>query len=579
MAAALQVTTFTTSKEIRAWYGYDAANSPYSQVVIAIFAPLLMEKLADTHANHGAAELTCEEQDTETKVYPCRACVEGVGDRLFTNANTHVSLPNRRVNLFGSVAINPVAYASLFISFSVIFQAFSFVTFGAHADYGAYRLALLRIIAILGALSTMAFALIPGGNDNHRYWEIPGLLTIVSNVLFGLSVVYYNAFLPLIVANHPEVVSSRQNGDADDVYEAVQRRVENEISSKGMTGGYAGGVLMLLVSGGVLLISGALAKDAQPHVIANGYKFTCLVAGTWWLVGTLACTAYMHPRPGPPLPFKKPDADASILERARYYSRVATLGWVSTARTLRKSYTNLPTTFLYLIIYFIYSDTFSTISSVGILYARSQLCLGPGSLFVVAVLVPLFALLGNMLWLKLSVAYNLSNRFMVVLILAASALIPAWGLLSFTGIGLGFQKQWEVYLLSVSFGLCLGGLQSYSRTLYANFVPPGSESEFFALYEVTDKGSSWLGPMIVAALNQGSSDGLRFAFVYLLVGTLVPTIVLFFFVDETKGRAEAEAYAEGESSKKMIVSDTDDGDDDRHHHKHGGIQMLDTSTI
>ena len=138
MAAALQVTTFTTSKEIRAWYGYDAANSPYSQVVIAIFAPLLMEKLADTHANHGAAELTCEEQDTETKVYPCRACVEGVGDRLFTNANTHVSLPNRRVNLFGSVAINPVAYASLFISFSVIFQAFSFVTFGAHADYGAY---------------------------------------------------------------------------------------------------------------------------------------------------------------------------------------------------------------------------------------------------------------------------------------------------------------------------------------------------------------------------------------------------------------------------------------------------------
>lgn len=38
------------------------------------------------------------------------------------------------------------------------------------------------------------------------------------------------------------------------------------------------------------------------------------------------------------------------------------------------------------------------------------------------------------------------------------------------------------------FGFALGPIQSYSRSLYSMLIPQGHESEFFALYEISDKG-------------------------------------------------------------------------------------------
>ena len=40
----------------------------------------------------------------------------------------------------------------------------------------------------------------------------------------------------------------------------------------------------------------------------------------------------------------------------------------------------------------------------------------------------------------------------------------------------------------------IGAVQSYSRTMFCDLLIPGKEAEFFALFEITDKGSSWLGP-------------------------------------------------------------------------------------
>ena len=43
--------------------------------------------------------------------------------------------------------------------------------------------------------------------------------------------------------------------------------------------------------------------------------------------------------------------------------------------------------------------------------------------------------------------------------------------------------------------------QSFSRVLFAEMIPVGYESEFFSLYAVTDKGSAFLGPMVIAILS------------------------------------------------------------------------------
>jgi len=65
----------------------------------------------------------------------------------------------------------------------------------------------------------------------------------------------------------------------------------------------------------------------------------------------------------------------------------------------------------------------------------------------------------------------------------------------------------------------MGGTQAVSRSLFANMIPAGKEAEFFSIYEVSERGTSWLGPLTFGWVNQ-------------FVGSLRPAIfsVIFFFV-------------------------------------------------
>jgi MFS-type transporter involved in bile tolerance (Atg22 family) len=47
----------------------------------------------------------------------------------------------------------------------------------------------------------------------------------------------------------------------------------------------------------------------------------------------------------------------------------------------------------------------------------------------------------------------------------------------------------------------MGGLSSFCRSLYGELIPPGFEAAFYALYAITDKGSSVFGPAIVGAIT------------------------------------------------------------------------------
>jgi UMF1 family MFS transporter len=52
----------------------------------------------------------------------------------------------------------------------------------------------------------------------------------------------------------------------------------------------------------------------------------------------------------------------------------------------------------------------------------------------------------------------------------------------------------EFYIMGGFAGLVMGGSQALSRSIFAQLVPHGKEAEYFSLYEVGDKGTSWLGP-------------------------------------------------------------------------------------
>jgi UMF1 family MFS transporter len=90
-------------------------------------------------------------------------------------------------------------------------------------------------------------------------------------------------------------------------------------------------------------------------------------------------------------------------------------------------------------------------------------------------------------------------------------LIPLYGLLGYIPAiqrlgSFGLQQQWEMYPLGAVYGFVLGGLSSYCRSVYGELIPPGFEAAFYALYAITDKGSSVFGPAIVGAITDACGE-------------------------------------------------------------------------
>jgi len=133
--------------------------------------------------------------------------------------------------------MRPAAFASTFVSFSVLFQVVLFIStstpsqlllplltssnsnsstlnpqpspplllfiLGAMADYGMLRKRLMIIGAVLGGVFTAVFMAF---STPDIYW-LGGIFIILSNLCYGYSVVFYNAFLPVLLRSHPDYIN------------------------------------------------------------------------------------------------------------------------------------------------------------------------------------------------------------------------------------------------------------------------------------------------------------------------------------------------------------------------------------
>jgi UMF1 family MFS transporter len=86
-------------------------------------------------------------------------------------------------------------------------------------------------------------------------------------------------------------------------------------------------------------------------------------------------------------------------------------------------------------------------------------------------------------------------------------------------------------------GIVLGGSQALSRSLFSLMVPHGKEAEYFSLYEISDKGTSWLGPAVFALTYQFTGK-YRLA-ILSLVTFFVLGLILLLFVNARKAIGEA----------------------------------------
>jgi UMF1 family MFS transporter len=57
-------------------------------------------------------------------------------------------------------------------------------------------------------------------------------------------------------------------------------------------------------------------------------------------------------------------------------------------------------------------------------------------------------------------------------------------------------------ILGAFIGIVLGGSQALSRSLFSQMIPVGKEGEYYGFYEISDKGTSWLGPLAFGLVFQ-----------------------------------------------------------------------------
>ncbi|KAK5172979.1 Autophagy protein 22 [Saxophila tyrrhenica] len=543
----------TSKKELSGFYAYSFAAEVFVVCGLGAFIPITLEDLARESAT---AVLASDHSKS------CNA--RGI-ESNDPNGTPHRGGAQCVFKIFGA-EINTASFAMYTFSISVLLQALLVVTMSGAADHGRYRKKLLLGFAVVGAIATMFWLPV-----TPSVYLFGSLWAIIGNICFGASSVLLNSFLPLLVRNHP-AASGRSVGaveghpaEFEDTSEQAHLRssdvppendimdstaallpsdvqtpyprsqstpspemqLSTKISSYGIGIGYFAAVLVQILSIMILKITGANLFSL---------RLVLFIIGLWWLIFTIPAALWLRPRPGPPLSFGK-DGET------RSWSAYVTYSWINLWKTVARA-RRLKDVLLFLAAWFMISDAVATVSGTAILFAKTTLGMESSALVLINIIVTISGIAGAFTWSKVSRIMQLTPSQTILTCICLFELIPLYGLLGYIPAiqrlgSFGLQQPWEMYPVGAVYGLVLGGLSSYCRSLFGELIPPGSEAAFYALYAITDKGSSVFGPAIVGAITDATGD-IRPAFWFLavLIGMPIP---LMFLVDVDRGKREGAA--------------------------------------
>jgi len=210
---------------------------------------------------------------------------------------------------------------------------------------------------------------------------------------------------------------------------------------------------------------------------------------------------------------------------------------------------------LFLGAWFLLSDAIATVSGTAILFAKTSLEMKPAALALITVTATLSGIVGAFSWSRVSIMMGLKPIQTILACILLFEIIPIYGLLGYIPairrLGVfGLQQPWEMYPLGAVYGFVMGGLSSFCRSLYGELIPPGFEAAFYALYAITDKGSSIFGPAIVGVITDAYGE-IRPAFWFLavLIGLPFP---LMLFVDVDRGKREGIELAKELEEQEIL---------------------------
>jgi UMF1 family MFS transporter len=347
------------------------------------------------------------------------------------------------------------------LSAATVIQVLVLPIVGAIADRSQNKKLILGGFAFLGAVASALMFFMAGSN-----WQLGVVLFMIANVGYGASLVVYYSFLP-------------------DIAEPDER---DAVSARGWAFGYLGGGLAL-----ALQLALYLSHDSFGMSQGMAVRICFLSSGVWWAVFTIIPLRTLHEHRSPH------DAQRGV--------SVVTAGFKELRETLRsaKAY---PLTLAFLGSYLIFTDGINTVVTVSAQYGKDELKFADQVLIVTILVIQFVAYFGGVLH---GIA---AKRFGAKKTILGSLLV--WVVVIGCAYFIKAGQQLQFYAVAVGIGLVLGGTNALSRSLFSQMIPAGKEAQYYSLYTVGERGTSWLGPLVFAGVGQATGS-FRFAIIALTI--------------------------------------------------------------
>lgn len=310
---------------------------------------------------------------------------------------------------------------------------------GAVADLRAHKKLYTFLFMILGVLSCGWMYFIGQGD-----WASAILAYGISMMAFNASCVFYDSLLPYV----------------------AEGRQMDYASSLGYAVGYLGGGVLFLFNVIMLLFPEKFGLHGKEDAV----KLSFLSVSIWWFVFSLPL---MKNVPEPKSEFKGS------------FGQMMTLSFSSLMKTMR-SLVRDKNLLYFTVAYWLYIDGIYTVMTMAVDYGVS---IGlNGESLMTALLVTQF------IGFPCALAFGFVTRrwgqrkpILLCIFVYALAVILATKM----------SQSWHFYALAIMIGAVQGGVQSLSRSFFAQMIPRESSGEYFGFFNLVGKFASILGPLIV----------------------------------------------------------------------------------
>ncbi|KAF9889024.1 hypothetical protein FE257_008001 [Aspergillus nanangensis] len=441
----------------------------------------------------------------------------------------------------GARSISSVVLIADGLSFTVM--AVIFVWLGSAADYGSFgRWLLLSLTVICWSLQYGMMAI------RHPYqWPAAMGMYMVAYITYGATLVFYAAVFPRLARYMPHVRKAREEDLREgkitqNEYDMTESLERNHISNVSTAHSNIGYLVVLVLNLSILLpLQGNNYANNLALCLTNSYW---VILGIWWFI-------FQQKRPGPNIP------------KGSHY---ATIGfkqiWVAI-----KEVRSLPQTFLYFVAYFLLADGLNTTGKYWTLVSiiqNNSISFSFLQLTYLNIVQAACSIVSTFGFWYIQKYFKIRTKRMFLFTNFFSVFIPFWGMLGLWTHRIGYHNRWEFYFYNVIFGLFQAPYYAYAQTMISELTPQGYDNMFFALFGITNRASSIIGPNVIQAIiNDTQNNWMGFPFLFSICAAAMIGIAC---VDIEKGREDSRKFTQDRKMAQAAgvdgMSVTKDDDDE-----------------